>query len=212
MFNTPRALKGFLILAPHPKSLRQIGSLGFSERTPEVCTNLSYGRFVLCRERGGDRSIGKANLRKGLAPSMAGTLRAWPARLAPSSSKIIAPNRGNWGFRNELRKRVRTSHVGGSFCVGSGMGIEVLAEPIFVRGLPLLWKRHCRPRARASHPLVPVLAFCCGAPIRVGPDASLLALPAGFCGGSTCSSRALRRCRFSCMPEEPFRTSAMRPR
>ncbi len=42
MFNTPRALKGFLILAPHPKSLRQIGNLWFSERTPEVLTNLSW--------------------------------------------------------------------------------------------------------------------------------------------------------------------------
>ena len=51
MFNTPRALGGFPILALHPKSLRQIGS--------------------------------------------------------------------PWFFRNELRKRVRTSHVGGSFCVGN---------------------------------------------------------------------------------------------
>ena len=37
------------------------GNWGFSERTPEACTNLSYGRFVLCWERGGDRRIGKAN-------------------------------------------------------------------------------------------------------------------------------------------------------
>ena len=42
------------------------GSLGFSERTPEVCTNLSW-EVRLLRERGGDRSIGKANLRKGAA-------------------------------------------------------------------------------------------------------------------------------------------------
>ena len=36
------------------------GSLGFSERTPEACTNLSW-EVRLLRERGGDRSIGKAN-------------------------------------------------------------------------------------------------------------------------------------------------------
>ena len=44
-------------------------------------------------------------------------------------------------FFNELRKCARTSHVGGSFCIGNGVGIEVLAKPIFVRGLPLQWKR-----------------------------------------------------------------------
>ena len=38
-------------------------------------------------------------------------------------------------FRNELRKRVRTSHVGGSFFVGNGVRIEALAKPIFVRGV-----------------------------------------------------------------------------
>ena len=50
-----------------PKALRQIGKLGFGERTLEACTNLSCRRFVLCWERGGDRSIDKANLRKGAA-------------------------------------------------------------------------------------------------------------------------------------------------
>ena len=43
---------------------------------------------------------------------------------------------GTFGFFNELWKRVRTSHVGGSFCVGNGEGIEVLAKPIFVRAQP----------------------------------------------------------------------------
>ena len=93
-------------------------------------------RFL--RERGGDRSIGEANLRKGLAPSMAGTPRAWLAHLAPSSSKIIAPNRGTGVFRNELRKCVRTFH-GRFVSCGNGEGIEALAKPIFVRGLPLQW-------------------------------------------------------------------------
>ena len=65
-FNGRRTLRPL-----HPKSLRQIGEAGFwGKRTPEVCTNLSCGRFVFCWERGGDRSIGEANLRKGLAPSM----------------------------------------------------------------------------------------------------------------------------------------------
>ena len=52
-------------------------SLGFSERTPEACTNLSCGRFVFCWEWGGDRSIGGANLRKGRQPLQ------WPAHPAP---------------------------------------------------------------------------------------------------------------------------------
>ena len=43
------------------------GNWGFSERTLEACTNLSWEvRFL--RERGGDRSIGGANLRKGQCP------------------------------------------------------------------------------------------------------------------------------------------------
>ena len=59
-----------------------------------------------------------------------------PCRPRPAS-KIIAPNRGSLVFRNELRKRVRTSHVGGSFSVwGIEEGIEVLAKPIFVRAQP----------------------------------------------------------------------------
>ena len=99
------------------------GNLGFGRRTPEVCTNLSWEvRFL--RERGGDRSIGGANLRKGLAPSMEADCRprAWLAHLAPSSSKIIAPNRGALVFLNGLRKRVRTSHMGGSFFFRMGRG------------------------------------------------------------------------------------------
>ena len=51
------------------------------------------------------------------------------------SSKSIAPNREPTVFRNELRKCVRTSLMGGSFFIENGEGIEVLAEPIFVRGV-----------------------------------------------------------------------------
>ena len=43
---------------------------------------------------------------------------------------------GELGFGgNELRKCARTLHVGGSFFVGNWAGIEVLAKPIFVRGI-----------------------------------------------------------------------------
>ena len=60
---------GTAVLATHPKSLRQIGEAGFwGKRTPEACTNPSCGRFVFCWERGGYRSIGGANLRKGHSP------------------------------------------------------------------------------------------------------------------------------------------------
>ncbi len=65
-------------------------------------------------------------------------------------------------FRNELRKRVRTSHVGGSFCVVNGVGIEVLAEPIFVRGVSpskvgthRAWLAHLAPE-----PLLWRFVFC----------------------------------------------------
>ena len=139
------------ILALHPKSLRQIGYLWFSEPI----------------WNSGDRSIGEANLRKGLCPFNGSALRTGPYRprscgvrlrgiwtrlcfvfsrmsntLDPPfrlhsvfSSKSIAPNLEPLFFQNELWKRVRTSHVGASFCVGNGVGIEVLAEPIFVRGV-----------------------------------------------------------------------------
>ena len=79
------------------------------------------------------------------------------------SSKIIAPNRGSFGFFfNELRKCARTSHVGGSFCIGNGVGIEVLAKPIFVRGLPLQWKR-------APHRPVPPSLFIQNHCAKSGP-------------------------------------------
>ena len=82
------------------------GSFGFSERTLCVITNLSCGRFVFCWERSEDRSIGKANLRKGRQPLqwkcashpsmeaalplplMAGTPRAWLACLMPALRPI----------------------------------------------------------------------------------------------------------------------------
>ena len=88
---------------------------------------------------------------------MAGTPRAWLAHLAPSSSKIIAPNRGTGVFRNELWKRVRTFH-GRFVSCGNGEGIEVLAEPIFVRGSAPSMEAALPPRARLA-PFV-VLRVC----------------------------------------------------
>ena len=42
--------------------------------------------------------------------------------------------------------------MGGSFLVGNGEGIEELAKPIFVRGLPLPWPAHLAPGWRTSRP------------------------------------------------------------
>ena len=99
--------------------------LVFSERTPEAYANLSCGRFVLCGER---ITVDSRVCRIRFDPLF---------RLRHVfSSKSIAPNREPAVFQNELRKRVRTSLVGGSFFVGNGEGIEELAEPIFVRAQP----------------------------------------------------------------------------
>ena len=129
---------GWRTLRPlHPKSLCQIGSLGFSERTLEVYTNLSWEVRFFGEEWAGIEVLAKPIFVRGVSPFYGSAPRTlqWLAHLAPSSSKIIAPKWGTGVFRNELRKRVQTSLVGGSFCVGNGVGIEALAEPIFVRGV-----------------------------------------------------------------------------
>ena len=80
---------------------------------------------------------------RGIAPSMAGG----PCR-PRLASKIVAPNRVPLGFQNELRKCVRTSHVGGSFfywerrgdrSIGGanlrkGAALQCPARPVPVRG------------------------------------------------------------------------------
>ena len=72
------------------------------------------------------------------------TARVCQIRHAPLKAFLYSPRiqnhcakSGKLGFFNELRKRVRTSHVGGSFSVwGIEEGIEALAKPIFVRAQP----------------------------------------------------------------------------
>ena len=93
------------ILAIHPKSLRQIGKLGVGERTPEVLTNLSCGRFVFCWEWEGIEALAEPIFVRGCAPSMAG-----------------AP-------------RVRTSFVGGSFFIGGMGGDRSIGEANLRKGL-----------------------------------------------------------------------------
>ena len=119
-------------------------TLGFSERTPEVLTNLSHGRFVFCWEWGGDRRIGEANLRKGLAPSMAGAPCArkgvalqWKRHCRPCpASKIIAPNRGSRGLGNERTPEVlmNLSHGRFVFCWEWG-GDRSIGEANLRKGL-----------------------------------------------------------------------------
>ena len=72
-------------LAPHPKSLRQIGKLGFfGTNSGSVYEPLMWEvRFVLEAERG-DRSIGEANLRKGAALQ-------WPACLMSGRCTLRLP-------------------------------------------------------------------------------------------------------------------------
>ena len=59
---------------------------------------------------------------------------------------------GTFGFRNELRKCVRTYHVGGSFFCGERGGDRSIGEANLRKGRqPLQWKRHCRPLQWKRH-------------------------------------------------------------
>ena len=67
-----------------------------------------------------------------------------PFRLRPVfSSKIIAPNRGSWGL-GERTPEVLTNLSCGRFVFYWGIeeGIEVLAKPIFVRGVSPFYGWH----------------------------------------------------------------------
>ena len=109
-------------------------------------------------ERSGDRSIGGANLRKGRQPfngRHASCLAGAPCALFIQNHCVKSGKLGFGG--NELRKCIRTSLMGSSFCIGNGVGIEALAEPIFVRGVsPFYGWRTLRPPCAC---LVPALCL-----------------------------------------------------
>ena len=134
----PCALPRTKIIAPNR------GSWGFSERTPEVLTNLSCWRFVFCRERitaidsllSPLRGTPVAYLNAPLACFLAYVSLRPRLFLAPCpASKIIAPNRGSWGF-SERTPEVLTNLLCWRFvlCWKQRVGIEALAKSIFVRG------------------------------------------------------------------------------
>ena len=137
---------GTAALAPHPKSLRQIGEAGvFSERTLEVLTNLSCWRFVFysITDNGIDsllsplRGTPTVYLNAPLACFLAYVEYASPRRfayapfLAPKSLRQI----GNpWFFRTNSGSVYEPLLWEVRFLLGGGRGIEALAKPIFVRG------------------------------------------------------------------------------
>ena len=143
MLNTPRALKSFLILAPHPKSLRQIGEPLVFRNELRKRVRTFHGRFVYCGNGEGDRSIGGANLRKGHSP-FNGRHASCP--LHPKSLRQIGEP---LVFRNELRKRVRTFHGRFVYC-GNGEGDRSIGGANLRKGhspfngrhasCPLYWK------------------------------------------------------------------------
>ena len=127
-----------------PKSLRQIGYLWFFRTNSGSADEPLMGGSFFCGER--------------ITVEFRVCLIRFnpPFRLRPVfSSKIIAPNRGSWGL-GERTPEVLTNLSCGRFVFYWGIeeGIEVLAKPIFVRGVspfygwhapcPLQWKQ-CRP-------------------------------------------------------------------
>ncbi len=128
MFNTPRVLGGFPILALHPKSLRQIGELGvFGTNSGSVNEPLMGGSF--CVGNGvGIEVLAKSIFVRGVSPFHGWrTLRP----LHPKSLRQI----GELGVFGTNSGSINEPLMGGSFCLGNGVGIEVLAKPIFVRGV-----------------------------------------------------------------------------
>ena len=97
--------------------------------------NLSWEVRFLLGNGVGIEVLAESIFVRGVSPFNGSAPRTGPCR-PRSSSKIITPNREPLVFRNELRKRVRTSHGRFVFYWGNGEGIEVLAEPIFVRAQP----------------------------------------------------------------------------
>ena len=118
---------------------------------------------------------------RGFAPSMVGG----PCRPRPAS-KIITPNREPWFFGTDSGS-VYEPLMGGSFCVGNGEGIEVLAKPIFIRGVsPFNGSGTAAPfnGRHASRPLHPKSLRQIGGAGVFGTDSGSVYEP--LMGGSFC--------------------------
>ncbi len=81
------------------KSITPNRGTGVFRNELRKCVRTSHGRFVFCEERGGDRSIGGANLRKGAALQRKRPRRPlqWPARPVPGR-RTLHPTRQTGRF------------------------------------------------------------------------------------------------------------------
>ncbi len=81
------------------KSITPNRGTGVFRNELRKCVRTSHGRFVFCEERGGDRSIGGANLRKGAALQRKRPRRPlqWPARPVPGR-RTLCPTRQTGRF------------------------------------------------------------------------------------------------------------------
>ena len=94
MSNTPRALRGFLILAPHPKSLRQIGGNWGSGNELRKCMRTSFvGGSFFVGNGVGIEALAKPIFVRGVAPSMEAACRTlqWLACFMPAPRARFAP-------------------------------------------------------------------------------------------------------------------------
>ena len=137
-------LKAFLYSPRIQKHCAKSGTRGFSERTPEACTNLLCVRFVFYWGiEEGIEVLAEPIFVRGCAPSMEVRLapfNGWHAPClggAPCSLFIQkhCAKSGTRGF-SERTPEACTNLLCVRFVFYWGIeeGIEVLAEPIFVRG------------------------------------------------------------------------------
>ena len=131
------------------------------ERTPEACTNLSCGRFVLCwKRREGIEVLAKPIFVRGVAPSMAGApcarkglspFNGW--RSVPPSPRIQNhyAKSGSWGFLERTPEAYTNLSCWRFVFCWNGEGIEVLAKPIFVRAQPFNGWRPVPPSPRIQN-------------------------------------------------------------
>ena len=121
----------------HPKSLRQIGGAGvFGTNSRSVYEPLMGGSFCVGNGEGIE-VLAKPIFIRGVSPfNGSGTAAPFNGRhasrpLHPKSLRQI----GGAGVFGTNSRSVYEPLMGGSFCVGNGEGIEVLAKPIFIRGV-----------------------------------------------------------------------------